>query len=1141
MFGWQYFQLSIVIAIIEFILKPYQAIALSDLISFYADSTDESIRTDINQYTSASSLIICSFLYVSLSHPFMLASYHLGMKIRIACSNLMYEKVLKLNKSAFKETTQGQIINIFSSDLNIFDRFTLVTHYVWIGPLQSILIFYILYRNVGISALFGILLLLLFIPLFIFIGKMVKKYRLKTSKIRDERVRLMNEIINGIKVIKMYVWEKPFSRNIASHRSRELKAITILSYLKGTFLLYSVFITTSIFVTIAFAILFKEPINAKNVFLVTSLLYTLGTSLTFFFVQGIALFGETTVSINRLTTFLLLEEMPQKLVRNNRKNVVITNGSASWEKEKILKEINIHIESNYLTTVIGPVGSGKSTLLQIILGELSLDSGIVKVNGSLSYAPQEPWLFSGSIKQNILFGNKIDMKRYLEVIKVCALEEDFKSLPCGDKTLVGNKGASLSRGQNARINLARAVYKDADVYLLDDPFSAIDAKVGNEIFENCVQKFLKGKTVLLSTHQLQYIKYADQVLLIQNNCVKKEYPERSGFDLDKCLQQIENDETSDNSKIVQIPKSVDEQKAVGFISLSVYKNYIFVSQSKVLIFVTVLIFVLTQIAYSGSFWFIAYSVNLIKKYGDDLLPTFYIYIYCAIMIAHIILTLLRSLTFIKLAMQSSKVLHKWMYLRVIRTTLNFFSVHPPGRILNRFTKDLTTIDEILPNTILLTIRTLLSILGIFVVICIVNPFFLIPTAVISIIFYYLRKFYLTASFALVRVDSITRSHLYGHLSTTLQGLPVIRAFGVEKILTEEFHNHQDLQSSAFYSYLSANRAFGYWTDTVCFIYLIIVLVYYTLIGNVTQVGNIGLVIIQTIQLLGQLQMGVKLTTETENHMVSVERVLEYTAIERERSLGLRSPPSWPTHGRITFIDVFLKYDTQNPYALKNLNFTIQPQEKVGIVGRTGAGKSSLVAALLELTKTEGAIIIDRINIKKIKLRDLRKKISIIPQDPMLFSGTVRQNLDPFCEHNDDVLWKALEEVKLKDVISDLELEVFQDGLNWSVGQRQLISLARAIIQQNKILILDEATANVDRETDCIIQETIKKNFSLCTVLTIAHRLNTVENSDRIMVMKDGEIVEFERPDVLLRNHESEFYKMLQQSNNYTVDSLVNIT
>ncbi|XP_031342453.1 probable multidrug resistance-associated protein lethal(2)03659 isoform X4 [Photinus pyralis] len=1156
----EYLSISALIVICELLARPLQAFFLGEFILCYSDPNLER-----KPYFYACGVIVCVFCNTIFLHPAVLASHHLAFKIRVICGSLIYSKILRLSKEALNQRTPGQILNLISNDVNIFDRMVFTSQYLWVGPLQTFIILGLMYREVGVASFFGLALLLLFIPLYFVLGRLASKFRLKASLKRDHRLRFMNEIIQGINVIKMYAWEKSFSKVIFKFRKLEINFIKLGLYVKSVAITYDVFISTALFLTMLSGVLLGEKLNASSVFIVTTLFSTLGFTLNFFFPQGMIFLSEIFVSLNRINDFLLCDEvLPVTRNVGAKGTIVIQQATSRWEKDSdrnILSDIDFEIECESLNAVIGSVASGKTSLLNLILGEIPLESGAISINGTISYASQDAWIFSSTIKQNILFGSKMDESRYADVIKCCALERDLSLLPNGDKTIVGERGASLSGGQKARINLARAIYRDADIYLLDDPLSAVDTRVGKHIFEYCIRRFLKGKTILLITHQLQYLKHVDSIMVMENGTIitkgSQSDLENSGFDFVRFLRDSDQVDDITEEPTVQNSTSFNQAKApiqgkptgIQMISYHTYKAYFYASKSWTILLMCFSLFVLVQLAMSSASYFLAYWVN--KEHADGFTSimqeqSIYVYVYSTIILASLIFTTLRSVSFVNLTTTSARILHDRMFSNVLHATINFFNLNSSGAILNRFSKDLATIDEMLPNAVMIAGRTLLSITGVFCVICIVNPWFIIPTLFVLIILNYLRRFYLATDLNVLRVEGQVRGPLYGYVNVSLQGLSTIRAFSVQKLLTEEFYRHQDIHSSALDMASTVSRAFAYWMDLLNVIYIIVITLFYTFSADSFGV-NIGLTISQALQLMTQLPWGVRQSTDAESFMVSVERVVEYDSISKERDgKGATKKPSnsWPDFGKIEFKNVFLRYSDTAPYVLQDLNFTIRPMEKVGIVGRTGAGKSSIIAALFQLVDNEGFIFIDGVDVCKIDLPILRKRMSIIPQDPVLFTGTIRSNLDPFEEYGDEVLWKALEEVRLKDVVnglpSGLNCEISQDGSNFSVGQRQLICLARAIVRSNKILILDEATANVDLDTDTLIQETIRHKFSNCTVLTVAHRLNTIIDCDKVLVMDRGLAVEFNHPYLLLQNTNGFFYNLVQQTEKVMANTLNDI-
>ncbi|XP_076244312.1 putative multidrug resistance-associated protein lethal(2)03659 isoform X2 [Calliopsis andreniformis] len=1215
-FGLHLIVYGFVLAISEISLRVLQPICLGRLLTYFSPDNEKRISKE-EAYLYATGVILCSGILVFVTHPYMMGIFHIGMKMRVACCSLIYRKALKLSRTALGETTVGQAVNLLSNDVNRFDVAIIFLHYLWIGPLETVVIIYFMYQEVDVSAFIGVATLLMFIPLQGYLGKKSSILRLKTAIRTDERVRLTNEIISGIQAIKMYTWERPFSALVERARRREIGVIRATSFIRGVTMSFIIFSTRmSLFVTILAYILYSHKITAEKVFMLTAYYNVLRQTMTVYFPQGITQVAEALVSVRRLEKFMLYEEVETKNKKEKREKeepmkdsekakndinsvtketydekhdktdtnqeeyiVSLNNASTKWlchEREDTLKNLTIKVKRGELLAIVGQVGAGKTSLLNVLLKELPLETGSLQVNGSLAYASQEPWLFAGSVRQNILFGRKMDQFRYDRVVRVCQLKRDFTLLPYGDKTIVGERGISLSGGQRARINLARAVYAEADMYLLDDPLSAVDAHVGRHMFEECIDKYLRGRTRILVTHQLQYLRNVDRIIVLKNGEIQGEgtYDELAtmGIDFGRLLENqplMEEEKTlsaapsrsnsrtasitslssyKSNATEIEGPIEAKEARSKGKISGYVYSGYFRAGGNWCVVTVILMLCILAQLFASGGDFFISQWVDMEERFVTETSPgklevnwesslsrELCVYVYSGFTVLTIVVTLTRSFSFFIACMRASIRLHDRMFQSISCATMRFFNTNTSGRVLNRFSKDMGAIDEVLPMALIDCIQIGLSLLGIIIVVGIANPWLLIPTFFIGIIFYYIRVFYIATSRSVKRLEGVTRSPVFGHLNATLQGLPTIRAFEAGEILTKEFDQHQDLHSSAWYIFIASSRAFGFWLDIFCVIYIILVTYSFLVLSDSGSDsvlgGKVGLAITQSIGLTGMFQWGMRQSTELENQMTSVERVLEYSKVESEppfESTPDKKPKeSWPEEGKIEFKSVSMRYDPEEAPVLHRLSFIIYPQEKIGIVGRTGAGKSSLISALFRLANLEGVIEIDGVKTNEIGLHDLRSKISIIPQEPFLFSGTLRKNLDPFDVYNDDVLWQALEEVELKEI--GLDAHINEGGSNLSVGQRQLVCLARAIVKNNPILVLDEATANVDPRTDELIQKTIRTKFAKCTVLTIAHRLNTVMDSDRILVMDAGTAVELDAPFILLEQNTGYLKNMVNET------------
>ncbi|XP_060518772.1 probable multidrug resistance-associated protein lethal(2)03659 isoform X2 [Cylas formicarius] len=1168
--------LGFFLLIIELLVKLAQPLALAQLLKYY----DKNSAVSKNEaYIYAFVIVASSLITAVFQHTYyMLNLFHLGMKIRVATSTLVYRKALRLSKSAMTGTTVGQMVNLITNDVGRFELTTTYIHNLWLAPMETIIVLVLLYLYVGPSGLAGVLLLLFFIPFQMWMGKRTSVYRLKTALKTDERIRVMNEIITDMQVIKFYTWEQPFAKLVEFTRRQEIEQIKNISIIRAIMMSFNLFLNrTAIYLCVLTYVATGNILNAQYVFVVTSFYDILKIAVTMSFPQGVAQLAESDISVKRIREFLLYDEVENltneqsrfKAITGEDNGIKLENVSAKWNKSQTdfnVEDITMQVGRKELAVVIGPVGCGKSTLLHVILKELTPNAGAIKVNGVISYASQEPWLFSGSIRQNILFGEEFKTKRYEDVIRVCALERDFDLMPYGDRTLVGERGVALSGGQRARINLARAVYKDADIYLLDDPLSAVDAQVGRQLFEKCITGYLKEKCVVLVTHQLQYLREVEKIYPMSGGQIgppgslekiqhagkafvgKLEETEFDGMEENTIDKLQVSPQTTNDTKTDEEPVEEKEGKEEGTVSFNIYKAYISASGHWLTIVMLVITFIVAQTFGSLCDYYLTWWVNgeqlkeeptaginiLSPKFWlPPLTPVQRLAVYTMLISAVIVLTISRSLWFYRICMIASVTLHNEMFNKIVRATMRFFNVNPSGRILNRFSKDMNQVDEILPITFLDTIQVGLNGCAITIVVTSINPWMLLPALIVLAIFYAVRTIFLATSRDIKRLEAIMRSPVYSHFTASLQGLTTIRAFGAQNVLNQEFDYYQNRYSSAYFMFLVANRSFGFYLDVFCVVFIGLVTFSFLVMNTENLSGDVGLAITQSVMLTGMLQWGMKQWSELEVSMTCVERIKQYSEITTEKDEGSQHPSEmWPSSGKIQFCNLSLRYDDNQADVLKGISFLVGAKEKVGMVGRTGAGKSSLVAALFRLAETSGSIFIDDIDTKCIPLKTLRSRISIIPQEPVLFSDTLRKNLDPFDEFNDQTLWDALEDVELKSVVSDLphgmQTKMAERGANFSVGQRQLLCLARAIIRNNKILVLDEATANVDPNTDGLIQSTIRKKFSECTVLTIAHRLNTIMDSEKVLVLDAGEVVEYGQPYKLLMNRNI-FYDMVQQT------------
>nr|XP_028693047.1 multidrug resistance-associated protein 4 isoform X4 [Macaca mulatta] len=1093
---WKSYLVLGIFTLIEESAKVIQPIFLGKIINYF-ENYDPMDSVALNTaYAYATVLTVCTLILAILHHLYFYHVQCAGMRLRIAMCHMIYRKALRLSNMAMGKTTTGQIVNLLSNDVNKFDQVTVFLHFLWAGPLQAIAVTALLWMEIGISCLAGMAVLIILLPFQSCFGKLFSSLRSKTATFTDARIRTMNEVITGIRIIKMYAWEKSFSDLVTNLRKKEISKILRSSYLRGMNL--ASFFSASkiiVFVTFTTYMLLGNVITASRVFVAVTLYGAVRLTVTLFFPAAIEKVSEAIISIRRIQNFLLLDEISQRNRQppsDGKKMVHVQDFTAFWDK-------------------------------------------------------------------------------------------DLQLLEDGDLTVIGDRGTTLSGGQKARVNLARAVYQDADIYLLDDPLSAVDAEVSRHLFELCICQTLHEKITILVTHQLQYLKAASQILILKDGKMvqKGTYTEflKSGIDFGSLLkkdneeseqlpvpgtptlrnrtfsessvwsQQSSRPSLKDGAVETQDTENVpvtlsDENRSEGKVGFQAYKNYFRAGAHWIVIIFLILLNTAAQVAYVLQDWWLSYwanqqsTLNVTVNGGGNVTKkldlNWYLGIYSGLTAATVLFGIARSLLVFYVLVNSSQTLHNKMFESILKAPVLFFDRNPIGRILNRFSKDIGHLDDLLPLTVLDFIQTLLQVVGVVSVAVAVIPWIAIPLVPLGIVFIFLRRYFLETSRDVKRLESTTRSPVFSHLSSSLQGLWTIRAYKAEERCQELFDAHQDLHSEAWFLFLTTSRWFAVRLDAICAMFVIVVAFGSLILAKTLDAGQVGLALSYALTLMGMFQWCVRQSAEVENMMISVERVIEYTDLEKEApwECQKRPPPTWPHEGVIIFDNVNFMYSLDGPLVLKHLTALIKSREKVGIVGRTGAGKSSLISALFRLSEPEGKIWIDKILTTEIGLHDLRKKMSIIPQEPVLFTGTMRKNLDPFNEHTDEELWNALQEVQLKETIEDLpgkmDTELAESGSNFSVGQRQLVCLARAILRKNQILIIDEATANVDPRTDELIQKKIREKFAHCTVLTIAHRLNTIIDSDRIMVLDSGRLKEYDEPYVLLQNKESLFYKMVQQ-------------
>ncbi|XP_075174074.1 LOW QUALITY PROTEIN: multidrug resistance-associated protein 1-like [Anomaloglossus baeobatrachus] len=1133
-------------------------------------------------------LLICPCFQSLFLHQHDYQCYVIGMRLRSAIVGSVYKKALVISNAGRKNSSAGEIVNLISTDVQKLMDLATCLNYIWSAPITIIFAMYLLWQTLGLAVVAGVGVFILNIPFITVFGIFMKKVQEEQMKQKDGRIKLISEILQGIKVLKLYAWENAFMKKVGSFRLMELKAVKknalLLSGAVALFVASPFWVSLSMF-GVFLALDENNILDAQKAFVTIMLLNILRIPLRMF-PLAVTLTIQSVVSLRRLAKFFSEEELEpnvETLESTSRNDIVVCDGTFTWcsTVEPCLRSINLSIEKGSLVAVVGQVGCGKSSLLSALLGEMEKVDGKVALKGSLAYVPQQTWIPNATFKDNVLFGRTFDKDWYDNVIQACALLPDLKILSGGENTEIGEKGINLSGGQKQRISLARAVYRNCDVYLLDDPLSAVDAHVGQHLFEHVIGPggLLKGKTRVLVTHGVSFLPQVDMIIVMSNGRISEvgtyaELLDKNG-DFADFLQtyaltgeqneesHIENNVVGDQGKAIEYKKSeiglrketspevaeepmegdADAGKLTeadialtGRVKLSVYLEYCRI-MGKWYLLMCAVFFIIQQISALGHNYWIGLWADDPPVNGTQQNTSMRLAVYSILGVMQALGIFIASATTIIGGVSVSRQLHSNLLHSILRSPLSFFERTPSGNLTNRFAKEMDTIDNIIPQMLMLFIIMSLTILEILLVIAIATPLAAVAFVPLGLLYFFLQRFYVATSRQLKRLDAISKSPLYTHFNETLQGVNVIRAFKEQERFIQDSNLRLNTNQRFYFSSFVANRWLSVRCDLLSNFIVFTVAIVGVLFRESISPGLVGLAIVNSLRLTSVLKEAVHTATDMETNSVSVERVKEYCDVEPEApwtSEHDSAPSEWPHAGRIEFQNYGLRYRKDLELALKKVTASIQPGEKVGIVGRTGAGKSSLTLGLFRILEpATGTIYIDGIDISKLGLHDLRSKITIIPQDPVLFFGSLRMNLDPFDNYSDEDIWIALELAHLKSFVSaladGLNHMCSEGGENLSVGQRQLVCLARALLRKTKILVLDEATAAVDLETDELIQSTIRNEFKDSTVITIAHRLNTIMDYTRIVVFDKGEIVEFDTPSRLLEN-KGLFYSMAKDAN-----------
>ncbi|KAL3352187.1 hypothetical protein AABB24_020318 [Solanum stoloniferum] len=1053
-----------------------------------------------------------------------------GFRMRSTLVAAIFRKSVRLTLEDRKQFPSGKITNMITTDANALQQVCQQLHVIWSAPFRIVIAMVLLYQQLGLASLLGALMLVLMIPMQTIIVSYMRKLSKEGLQYTDKRVGLTNEILAAMDVVKCYAWEKSFQSKVQGLRNGELswfrKAQLLAAF--NNFMLNSIPVLVTVISFGGFTLL-GGNLTAARAFSSLSLFAILRFPLNML-PNIITQVVNSNVSLQRMEELFLAEErvlLPNPPLEPGLPAISIKGGFFSWDSKPehpTLSNINLDIPVGELVAIVGGTGEGKTSLISAILGELPpLGNASVTIRGSIAYVPQVSWIFNATVRENVLFGSNFEPTRYWKAIDITALDHDLELLP---------------------------------------------------VFKNCIKEELQGKTRVLVTNQLHFLPQVDRIILVSEGMVKEDgtfekllehgtlFPklmENAGkmesygveteydpnFDSkssqsSNIRHELQKDVTSVTKR--KAGKSVlirQEERETGIINWSVLMRY---KDSLGGLWVVIFLFgcyTLTEILrILSSTWLSVWTKASSSKSNG---AGFYILVYAILSFSQVFVTLANSFWLIISSLNAAKRIHNTMLHSILRAPMVFFHTNPSGRIINRFAKDLGDIDRNVANIGNMCLSQLWQLLSTFVLIGVVSTISLWAIMPLLILFYAAYLYYQNTSREVKRLDSITRSPVYAQFGEAINGLSTIRAYKAHDQLAAINGKSMDNNIRFTLANTSTNRWLTIRLEALGGI-MIWLTATFAVIQNgraddkVAVAATMGLLLSYSLNITTLLSNTLRQASRAENSLNAVERVGTYIDLpsEAQNVISSQPPPDWPSSGFIKFEDVVLRYRPGLPPVLHGLSFEISSGQKVGIVGRTGAGKSSMLNALFRIVELErGRILIDDCDVANIELTDLRSALSIIPQSPVLFSGTVRFNLDPFNEHNDADLWEALERAHLKDVISrntfGLDAEVSEGGENFSVGQRQLLSLARAILRRSKILVLDEATAAVDVRTDALIQRTIREEFKTCTMLIIAHRLNTIIHTNCILVLDAGKVVEYDTPQNLLLNERSVFSNIVQST------------
>ncbi|KAL9237382.1 hypothetical protein vseg_011936 [Gypsophila vaccaria] len=1094
-----------------------------------------------------------------------------GIKVRSLLTAAIYRKQQRLSNAARLRHSAGEIMNYVTVDAYRIGEFPFWFHQTWSTSVQLCIALLVLINSVGLATISALVVVILTVICNAPIARLQNKFQSKLMVAQDERLKSFSESLVNMKVLKLYAWESHFKDVIERLREIELKWLQGVQFRKSYngFLFWTAPLVISA-ATFGTCYLLDIPLTASSVFTFVAALRLVQEPVRAI-PDVIAVVIQARVAFGRIVEFLEAPELQTEKVRKKRNvdnvdhAVLMKSANLSWEansSKPTLKNINLEVRVGEKVAICGEVGSGKSTLLATILGEVPYIEGTVNVNGRIAYVTQTAWIQTGTIRDNILFGSALDEQRYQETLYRCSLVKDLEILPHGDMTEIGERGVNLSGGQKQRIQLARALYQDADIYLLDDPFSAVDAHTATSLFNEYVMEALSGKTVLLVTHQVDFLPAFNCCLLMSDGEIIQSgsYNELLASSQEFLALVNAHKETAGTERLHEATASTShpisgkeikridvekhevlegdqlikrEERETGDAGVKPYLVYLNQNRRSLMYFVisaiSHIIFIIGQILQNT--WMASSvddpNVSTLKLIG----------VYLLIGLCSMVFLFIRTITSVRMCMEASKALFSKLLISLFRAPMSFYDSTPLGRILSRVSVDLSIVDLDLPFSLLIAVGVSMNAyatLGVLAVIAWQVLFVSVPVVYLSI---RLQKYYFATAKELMRLNGTTKSLVANFLSESVAGGTTIRAFGEEDRFFAKSLSLIDTNASPYFHNFAANEWLIQRLETLCASVLAAAALCIVLLPKGTfSPGFIGMALSYGLSLNIAMVISIQNQCAVANYVISVERLEQYMHIPSEAPEVIedkRPPQNWPLVGKVEICNLQIRYRPDAPLVLRGISCIFEGGNKIGIVGRTGSGKTTLIGALFRLVEPVGGkIIVDGIDISSIGLHDLRSRFGIIPQDPTLFNGTVRFNLDPLGQHSDVEIWEVLSKCQLKDGVEDKELGldslVVEDGSNWSMGQRQLFCLGRALLRRSRVLVLDEATASIDNATDTILQRTIRSEFADCTVITVAHRIPTVMDCTKVLAISDGRLVEFDEPMKLMKQEGSLFGQLVKE-------------